>query len=185
MPKYIGLPSARKPPTSAYSSMPTPPDTPAPPPALPIEIERKWLLTALPPRASREVPAVLRQGYLPGETLIERIRATTRDGATSWVRTVKLGRGIARIEVEEPASPELGEALFALTGGRRVSKRRYTVSEGPWHWEIDEFADRPLVLAELELPDAETIVTLPDWLAPYVVREVTDESGFTNWQLAR
>ena len=152
---------------------------------LPVEIERKWLLSSLPPHAGTAAMTDLAQGYLPGEALVERIRRHATADAVQWIRTVKLGRGIARIEVEEVAAPALGEALFALTEGRRVHKRRYTVPEGARHWEIDDFTDRALVLAELELDHANAVVEFPPWLAPYVVREVTGEHEFTNWQLAR
>ncbi|MBC7841035.1 MAG: CHAD domain-containing protein [Gemmatimonadaceae bacterium] len=152
---------------------------------LPVEIERKWLLSALPPRVRGLIPSDLHQGYLPGDALIERIRSVTRGTVTAWIRTVKLGRGISRIEVEEPATAALGEALFALTTGKRVAKRRYAVDDGALTWEIDEFTDRALVLAEVELPREDTAIELPVWLAPYVVREVTNEPEFTNWQLAR
>ena len=152
---------------------------------LPIEIERKWLLSALPPRVRELTPTLLRQGYLAGETLVERIRSISHDGTTKWIRTVKLGRGIARIEVEEEATAALGAALFALTEGKRVEKRRYAVSNGELLWEIDEFTDRDLVLAECELPSEDAQVTPPAWLAPYIVREVTGDSSFTNWKLAR
>ena len=151
----------------------------------PVEIERKWLLSALPPRVRGLTPSDLHQGYLPGDALIERIRSVTRGTTMQWIRTVKLGRGISRIEVEEPATAALGEALFTLTTGKRVAKRRYAVDDGALTWEIDDFSDRTLVLAEVELPREDTVVELPVWLAPYVVREVTNESEFTNWQLAR
>jgi CYTH domain-containing protein len=153
--------------------------------APPREIERKWLLSALPPAVRAVRPAEFEQGYLPGEALVERIRRETRDGGTRWMRTVKLGRGLSRIEVEEEATAELGAALFALTAGRRVTKRRYAIADGVLTWEIDEFTDRALVLAELELPTETTVALIPEWLAPYLVREVTDERAFTNWQLAR
>jgi CYTH domain-containing protein len=52
-------------------------------------------------------------------------------------------------------------------------------------WEIDEFTDRPLWLAELELDHAAAHVTIPDWLAPVLVRDVTDEAEYTNHRLAR
>jgi CYTH domain-containing protein len=151
----------------------------------PIEIERKWLLSALPPRVRELAPALLRQGYLPGETLVERIRSVMHGGAERWYRTVKFGRGLARIEVEEETTPALGEALFALTDGMRVEKRRYAVSDGGFTWEIDDFTDRTLVLAEVELASEETVAEPPVWLAPYIVREVTGETAFTNWKLAR
>ena len=151
----------------------------------PTEIERKYLLSALPERALGLTPAVLRQGYLPGERLIERIRCITLPDSTRWVRTVKLGAGLVRIEVEEDATPALGEALWALTTGKRVEKVRYAIPEGDLVWEIDAFTDRQLFLAEVELPHADHAVRIPDWLHPHVVREVTDEREFTNWSLAR
>ena len=151
----------------------------------PMEIERKWLLSALPPRVRELTPSALRQGYLPGETLVERIRSVLRDGEERWYRTIKFGRGLSRIEVEEETAPELGAALFALTDGMRVQKRRYAVTDGDVTWEIDDFTDRALVLAEVELPSEETVAEPPVWLAPYIVREVTGEKAFTNWKLAR
>lgn len=153
--------------------------------APPVEIERKWLLSALPPRAAEVEPDVLAQGYLPGAELVERVRSITRGDDVTWVRTVKLGTGHARIEVEEETPSWIGVPLFALTRGKRVVKRRHTVPEGALAWEIDCFTDRELVLAELELPAVDTPVTIPEWLAPYVVREVTGEREFTNWHLAR
>ncbi len=152
---------------------------------LPIEIERKWLLSALPPHVKPLTPTTLLQGYLPGETLVERVRTIVGSGGVRWMRTVKLGRGLSRIEVEEEASPELGQALYDLTVGKRVAKVRYRVPEGDLTWEIDDFTDRDLVLAEVELPSEDTPVQLPRWLAPWVVREVTGEVEFTNWKLAR
>jgi CYTH domain-containing protein len=51
-------------------------------------------------------------------------------------------------------------------------------------WEIDEFLDRDLHLAEVELESASQNPALPRWLAPYVVREVTDDPRYTNLSLA-
>jgi CYTH domain-containing protein len=64
-------------------------------------------------------------------------------------------------------------------------KRRYLVPAGDLTWEIDEFLDRDLVLAEVELPSAEARVNPPEWLEPYVVRDVTGESEYSNMRLAR
>ncbi len=150
-----------------------------------MEVERKYLLKAMP----AEMPAGrlerLEQGYLPGKKLIERVRRSREGRATRHFRTVKGGKGLARIEVEEQCSRKLFAALWPLTEGRRVLKRRHNIADGARTWAIDEFTDRALVLAEVELPSTETEVTLPAWLAPYVVREVTDERGFVNAVLAR
>jgi CHAD domain-containing protein/CYTH domain-containing protein len=150
-----------------------------------VEIERKFLLDALPEAARSAPPREIAQGYLPGTELVERVRrVTTPDGGVRCWRTVKLGAGIARIEVEEETTPEIFDALWALTAGRRLSKRRHLVTDGALTWEIDDFDGRDLVLAEVELESEAAEVTIPDWLAPHVVREVTGEDAYVNVNLA-
>jgi len=149
-----------------------------------LEIERKYLLRALPPLHAGELQRI-EQGWLPGERLQERLRrVVVGDEVRCW-RTVKLGRGVSRVEVEEACPLELFERLWPLTEGCRVTKRRHVVREGAHAFEIDEFLDRDLVLAEVELASADETVALPDWLAPFVVREVTGEDEFVNRNLAR
>ena len=166
----------------------TTPEPPAPvaPDAPPLEIERKYLLRDLPERV-REVPGVrIAQGWLPGERLRERLRRTVHpDGRVEWTRTVKLGTGIARIEIEEATDPILFESLWPFTSAARVEKIRHRVADGALTWEIDRFLDRALVLAEVELPSADACVSPPEWLAPYIVRDVTDEAEYVNANLAR
>lgn len=150
------------------------------------ETERKYLLRALPDQA-RDAPwREIAQGYLPGTELVERLRVvTTPDGRVRRYRTVKLGTGITRAEAEEEASAELFDALWPLTAGRRVSKRRYVVEEAGLRWELDVFHGRELVMAEVELDEPGTSPELPAWLAPQVVREVTGEDAYVNLNLAR
>lgn len=153
------------------------------------EFERKYLLAALPPEMPRRrsVHRLTRidQGYLPGEHLIERVRRVREGQSTRFFRTVKGGTGLARIELEEACDATTFAALWRLTKGRRVAKRRHLVMVDGREWAIDEFTDRALVLAEVELPSADAEVVLPSWLAPHVVREVTDEPAYVNAVLAR
>jgi len=74
--------------------------------------------------------------------------------------------------------------MWPLTEGRRIRKRRHAVADGARTWEIDEFLDRDLVLAEIELRSATEEVQLPHWVAAVLVREVTDEPAYTNARLA-
>lgn len=148
-----------------------------------VEIERKYLLRALPPEVHRHSASELTQGYVPGGEFRERVRRVVGDDATRYLRTLKAGRGIRRIELEEEIDATLFEGLFALTEGARVHKRRYRVPDGVLCWEVDDFLDRSLVLAEVELT-RERDVSLPAWLSPYVVREVTEERAFVNQVLA-
>lgn len=153
--------------------------------AAPREIERKYLLSALPPHVESVAPSRIDQGYLPGEALIERIRRTKTKDGERYVRTVKLGRGVARIEVEEACGRDVFTKLWSLTVGRRVEKERFAIPEGNRVWEVDRFLDRELFLAEIELESEAEAITFPSWLAPYVVRDVTDEPAYVNAKLAR
>jgi len=150
------------------------------------EIERKFLLRSAPPHALA-VPGIrIAQGWLPGEQLRERLRRSVHpDGRVDWTRTVKVGTGVSRIEIEEQTEPVLFESLWPLTAHARVEKVRHTVADGAYTWEIDVFLDRDLVLAEVELPSSDTLVTLPDWLAPYLMRDVTGDAAYVNANLAR
>ena len=150
-----------------------------------IEIERKYLLSEMPPSLEGRPCREIDQGYIPGERLQERVRRIRTDGEEWYVRTVKVGSGIRRIELQEDTDRETFEVLWPLTRGRRVIKRRYRVPEGRLVWEVDEFTDRDLVLAEVELPSEDVKPRLPEWIAPYVVREVTGEPEYLNVTLAR
>lgn len=150
-----------------------------------VEIERKYLLSALPADIPASEVRDMEQGYLPGRRLVERLRRTVTDGEVRCWRTVKLGAGIARTEIEERCDDSLFDALWPLTEGRRLTKRRHVAPTGPLSWEIDEFTDRDLVLAEIELPSPDVVPDIPEWLAPYVVREVTMEAEYVNANLAR
>jgi CHAD domain-containing protein/CYTH domain-containing protein len=148
------------------------------------EVERKFLLTGLPSLEGAEGPVEIEQGYLPGERLIERVRRMRSDDGVELVRTVKEGSGLSRLEVEEPVAPDIFDQLWPLTEGRRLRKRRYRIADGDLVWEIDEFMDRDLVLAEVELAGRPVDVVLPAWLSPHVEREVTEDEAYSNLSLA-
>lgn len=149
-----------------------------------VEIERKYLLRSMPRLPDGAVMLRIDQGYLPGERLVERVRRVRGPSETKYYRTVKLGSGVRRIEVEEETDAGTFRALWRLTKGRRIAKRRYVVPDGDRKWEIDRFLGRKLVLAEVELPDEAAEVTPPRWLERRLVREVTGEPEYLNVNLA-
>jgi CHAD domain-containing protein/CYTH domain-containing protein len=155
-----------------------------------LEIERKYLLRFLPDEARDGHRLDIAQGYIPGAQLHERIRRVSIRHGTGRVeehfyRTVKLGDGVARTEIEEETTATIFEAMWPLTKGHRLRKRRFRVEVDDRTWELDEFKNRELVLAEIELESEDEPVTFPDWLAPAVQREVTTEPAFLNINLAR
>lgn len=150
-----------------------------------FEIERKFLLRALPamPCAAR----VLRidQGYIPGKRLRERVRRVREGDRATYYRTMKVGSGIKRLEIEETTTAEIFRGLWRLTRGKRIRKVRYVVEDGDRTWEIDRFLGIDLVLAEIELDHEHEHVSIPPWIAAVLEREVTDDPAYGNFSLAR
>ena len=153
-----------------------------------MEIERKFLLSGVPPtmRFARREP--IRQGYLAldGDTEV-RLRIT----AQGAVLTIKSGRGGVRVEEEIPLQTRQAEALWELTEGRRVQKTRRRVrlagtdgSGAELEAEVDEYAGAldGLVVVEVEFPDEDAARGFepPGWFG----RELTDDRRYANRSLA-
>ena len=162
------------------------------------EIERVFLLDAVP-----ELPADLaagaeiwqvQQGYFDAgnaqsessghpEGRVRRVELP--NGETKFYHTVKRGLGLVREERELELTEEVFAELWPQTEGCRLNKTRTRVEVDGQIWEIDQFHDFSLVLAEAELPSPETALVEPEWLRPHIVREVTEEPAFRNYELAR
>jgi CHAD domain-containing protein/CYTH domain-containing protein len=153
-------------------------------PACVAEIERRFLLRDVPATALPFAVQEIEQGWLPGTRLVERIRPIGEAGNPVTYRTTRpvTERSPGAPEGEVPAT--LFDEIWPLTAGRRVRKRRHVVADYGLQWEIDQFLDRDLVMAEVAGSE-DAAVALPEWLAPYVLREVTGEREFTNRALAR
>lgn len=163
---------------------------------MPAEIERVFLLSAMPAPMPAGEAWRIEQGYLPSarhggtaapEGILEgRLRRIERpDGRVEFVHTVKRGVGLVREEVERAMDAAEFAREWPRTAGARLRKERHRVPHGDRTWEVDRFVDLPLVLAECELPSADAPLTVPPWLAPFVVREVTEEPEYRNFALAR
>ncbi len=155
------------------------------------EIERVFLLDRLPDLPDGAEAVRVEQGYLPehdsaGEEITEgRVRRTAdANGTIRFTHTVKRGVGLVRSETERAITEAEFEHHWPRTDGRRLTKTRYRVPAGALVWEIDAFDDLELVLAEVELPAPDAAAPLPEWLASHVVREVTDEPAYRNYEIA-
>lgn len=152
-----------------------------------MEIERKFLLNAMPPPVRFAGGEPIRQGYLAldGDTEV-RIRISSK-GA---VLTIKAGRGGVRVEEEIALEERQGQALWELTEGRRVQKTRRRVrladpaADGELLVEVDEYSGEldGLVVAEVEFPDEEAARAFepPAWFG----RELTGDWRYANRSLA-
>ncbi|MET0397949.1 MAG: CHAD domain-containing protein [Longimicrobiaceae bacterium] len=141
---------------------------------------RRWLLRRVP-RLDGVEPEWIEEGWLPGGRLSETVRRVRAGGAERWIRTVADG---AAVLAEEETPPRVARALWGLTRGRRLRKRRYRVRADGAAWTIDRFGRRGPVVAEAVYTDPEGPQLPPEWLAPHVVREVTGEAELTDEGLA-
>lgn len=145
-----------------------------------VEIERKFLVRELPDLDGADSEEVA-QGYLSlggdGEVRLRR-------KGERLLLTVKRGEGLAREEVEVPLPAESFEALWPLTEGRRLRKRRHRLPAGELTIELDvyEGALEGLAVAEVEFPgtDAARVFEPPAWLG----EEVTGDERYLNETLA-
>ena len=150
---------------------------------VPLEIERKYLLQSMPQLPATARAYRMEQGYFADEPgRLRRTRAP--DGTVTYTHTVKKGVGLVRQESERELTLDEFKSLWPRTAGCRLTKTRTKVPEGNLVWEIDDYDALDLVLAEVELPTADTKVTVPDWLAPHLIREVTGEPEYGNYKLA-
>jgi adenylate cyclase len=146
-----------------------------------VEIERKFLVEEFPAGLDWVDERALRQGYV---ALDGRTEVRIRDDAGSWRLTVKHGGGLRRVEEDIEIDARRGEALWSLTEGRRVEKRRHRMDYGGAVLEVDVFEGdlEGLIVAEAEFDDeaAATAFAPPTWFG----REVTDDDAYKNRALA-
>jgi adenylate cyclase len=144
------------------------------------EIERKFLVSAIPPEAGQGTHIL--QGYLPLTSDEAEVRVRRKGDAT--VLTVKHGHGLDRGEEEVSISAETFDALWPLTEGRRIEKRRYEIQHAGATIELDVFDGQleGLLIAEVEFDSIEESERFspPGWLE----RDVTDDPAYSNRALA-
>jgi predicted adenylyl cyclase CyaB len=144
------------------------------------EIERKFLLVAVPAEASGR--SLIIQGYLGGDA--EGNHARLRDEDGQYTKTVKRGHGSCRLQHEVPISGDRFHNLWPLTEGWRLRKERRRIPYAGLVIEVDRYLDdlSGLITAEVEFTDTAACdrFTPPGWFGT----EVTDRTEYENCQLA-
>lgn len=145
-----------------------------------IEIERKFLVRGDAWRGAARSTHRMVQGYLGGERCSTRVRV---EGERAWINVKSLHQGPSRSEYEFaiPAADAL--QMLGEFCDQRVDKVRHEVAHGAHLWEVDEFLgeNAGLIVAEVELQQADEAFERPEWLG----EEVTDEVRYYNVRLVR
>ncbi len=154
---------------------------------MPIEIERKFLVTDDRWRAAAHKVVPMAQGYINDQAAMDdgAQRASVRvriAGDQAFLNLKSREAGHTRQEFDYPVPLADGRALLALCAGGIVEKRRHYVDHGGHLWEVDEFLgeNAGLVVAEIELEAADERFDRPGWLGA----EVTDDVRYYNLALA-
>lgn len=151
-----------------------------------FEIERKFLVQGDAWRDLITGSRHIRQAYLSTRTEASvRVRIIDEQRARLTIKGASRteGKALSRAEFEYPVPIEDALAMLDLRVGQIIEKTRYHVPAGNGRmWEVDEFSGdlAGLVLAEIELADAEEVIAQPDWLG----REVTSDPAYGNMTLA-
>src|SRR3546814_120511 len=111
---------------------------------MPIEIERKFLVTNDSWRAAAHEVVPMAQGYINDQAAMDggAQRASVRvriAGAEAFLNIKSREAGHTRQEFDYPIPVEDGRALLALCVGGLIDKRRHYVDHAGHLWEVDEF----------------------------------------------
>lgn len=154
---------------------------------MPIEIERKFLVTSDAWRAAAHKVVPMAQGYLNDLATVESgaMRTSVRvriAGDDAFLNLKSREFGHTRQEFDYPIPPADARALLALCVGGVIDKRRHYVTHAGYLWEVDEFLgdNAGLVVAEIELQSANETFAMPEWAGV----EATDASRYYNLALA-
>ena len=148
-----------------------------------LEIERRFLVAADGWRKLAATPQPLRQAYLAAspDGVTVRVRLRGADQAWLTLKAAADASGLIRHEFEYPIPVTDAEALWNLAP-HRLAKTRFALELGGGDWVVDcfEAENAPLLIAEVELPQADSSLEIPEWCG----LEITGDGRWSNAQLA-
>ncbi|XGW00489.1 MAG: CYTH domain-containing protein [Leptolyngbya sp. BL-A-14] len=148
---------------------------------MPTEIERKFLVKGDAWRSLATGTAYC-QGYIAStKDRTVRVRVV---GTQGYLTIKGSTTGISRAEFEYPIPGEDAlELLNTLCDPPLIQKKRYKIEHSGLVWEVDEFEgeNQGLIVAEVELLDANQAIVLPDWIG----QEVSNDPRYFNANLAK
>ena len=143
------------------------------------EIERKYMVVGEYKHLAHSSIYMI-QGYIASGRRTVRVRIADKQ---AWLTIKGPSRdgGLSRYEWEKAIDPNEALELMALAEGGVIEKMRHLVEYEGHTFEVDEFMgnNQGLVIAEVELHNAEEQVALPHWIG----RELTGEKRFYNSHL--
>ena len=151
---------------------------------MPVEIERRYLVSSDEWRSQCNRSVVITQGYFShAADYCLRIRVMDNSKAFLTIKGNAKNLG-SRLEFQYPVPLDHAkEMLETFCGTRILRKRRHYLTMPDGHlWEIDEFLDRHsgLIIAEIELKNTDEPFQKPTWLG----EDITRQPQYSNQNLA-
>ncbi|MBQ8924365.1 MAG: CYTH domain-containing protein [Lachnospiraceae bacterium] len=145
-----------------------------------MEIERKYLLKAIPERLDKYAHYDIEQAYLADKPVV-RVRKRVSSDKKDFFLTVKSTGMIKREEVETAIAEDTYNTFLEEAEGNIITKTRYIIPlDNELKIELDIFRGifDGIIMAEVEFPDEDTAnkFTPPDYFSD----EVTFDKRFHN-----
>ena len=157
-----------------------------------IEIERKFLLKAMPDVLPTEVVKIDQFYYKNKEGVWERVRQWNSNlYGKKWIHTIKtkisdfsneeVEKDITKLEYEEFKK----ECRQNKSNSRYIKKERWIYPDGDLYWEVDIFKDKcHIIIAEIEIPSEDYDLNIPEFISKKTLLEVTGQKLFSNRSLS-
>jgi CYTH domain-containing protein len=136
------------------------------------EREQRWLLDAVPAGATG--PAIIYDRYIIGT------RLRLRHAGDVFKLGQKIPTADAAVSLTNIYLSRDEYDVFAALPARELRKQRWHLQWQGHDVAVDEFTDRELILAEVELTTDERYLPLP----PFAVKDVTADPSYTGGALA-
>ena len=158
-----------------------------------LEIERKFLLKAMPDIAASEVVKIDQYYLKNSDGIWERARVwNSNTKGISYIHTIKksVSKGVNLEDEKFLTEVEFNKfkslCLSPDTESRFITKERWIYPvDGGLYWEVDMFnSGHHLIVAEIEIPTKNHKVAIPDFIANKLLLEVTGLKQFSNKNLS-
>lgn len=157
-----------------------------------IEIERKFLLKAMPDVLPNEVVKIDQFYFKNKEGVWERVRQWNSNlYGKKWIHTIKtklsdfsneeIEKELTKLEYEEFKK----RCRQNKSNSRYIKKERWIYPDGDLYWEVDIFKDKcHIIIAEIEIPSEDYDLNIPEFISKKTLLEVSGQKQFSNRSLS-
>lgn len=158
-----------------------------------LEIERKFLLKAMPDTKPTEIIKIEQYYHKNDRGVWERARSWDSNiNGIKYIHTVKksVSKGVNLEDEYLMTKEEFGsfkETCFnSKNDSKFLLKERWIYPDNNLYWEVDLFKfDLNIVIAEIEIPTKGYKIKIPDFITDKLLLEVTEFKQFSNRSLSK